>query len=452
LKTELRGSLQGLGIDGDRVYFTQYDGQKSELCQYDSKKGTYKTIYTFNDRIDSLCMDGERVVMYQNSFSAYSDHWLLVVDFNPQRYKILRFINDDALGLASSGKNLYFLSRENSMMGVHPFAINKGDTSVLARPVKKKLTFSFHVKNTAMNKNKASLWIPCPLQNEYQNIKDLHCDPEPNDVVSDRYGNKWAHYNGDRIKNLIVMKFEITGGEVGYTINKHSHYNAHSIPAAVLGNYTGKTSTFDIDSPEISSIPNVFPREYLFLSRLLGVRNYVIKALAADDEVSDCNSASCYMKRGKGSDRGIAVAFAAVARLYGLPTRVIGGYFIPEGGGTNKAVGRSWNQVYVPECGWVDVDPGGETAGFAPKIQSGIGYRPSSYCVMFQGNLETPDYRDAYVAQDWRISVLNNTLSGHSDTDEYFSSIEVRSDPVIEESKPVVEPKKKRTGRGKKKK
>jgi hypothetical protein len=451
LKGESRGSLRGLGVSDNEIYYTRFDGKKSELCIYNRKSETSRAVYTFNNRIDSLCLSSGRVMLYQNCFDAYTSHWLLLVDFNPQRYRAMRFVNDRAIGMSSLGDRTYYLSGNQGRLQISPFTVNEDEHTVAAKPMHRKVTITYSVR-AIQNPGRLRLWIPCPTESKLQQIRGLALVPEPQGYVNDRHGNKWAFYLNERFqgRNKIEMRFEIRTAEVAYTMDKFAQYSRRRIPAEVAGLYTKSTARYDLSSPEIRGILNIMPREYLYLSRLLGVRRYIVQNLKQGEDDERCLAAGCILQKGRVADRGRSIALSAVARLYGIPARIVGAYAIA---GTRSNPGSSvryWNQWYCPGSGWIDVDTGGDgDVGDAPDHES-LGYRGNGFCMMFGGDLGEPDYRDDFADKAWCYAVQTETSAGGKEPKVEIEGISVQSDEVIQERKSTAPIRQKRRPRRRK--
>jgi tetratricopeptide (TPR) repeat protein len=75
------------------------------------------------------------------------------------------------------------------------------------------------------------------------------------------------------------------------------------------------------------------------------------------DEILERASAEC---------RGYAILFAALCRAAGVPARPVWGIFF-QPGSPGVFASHNWDEVYVPGCGWVPVDPQKpETFGWLP--------------------------------------------------------------------------------------
>ncbi|MBN1534716.1 MAG: transglutaminase family protein [Spirochaetes bacterium] len=453
LKGEVVGTLRGLGVSDREIFYTQFDGRKSELCIYDRRSETAKVVYTFNNSIDSLCLSSGRVIMYQNHFDAYASHWLFLVDFNPQRYRVMRFVNDRAIGMSSMGGGTYYLSRNQGRLQISPYTVNEDEHTVAAKPIHRKVTITYSARGF-QSPGKLRLWIPCPQDSRLQRIRGLSLVPEPRGYAADRYGNKWAYFLNEQLigRNTIEMRFEVRTAEAACTMNKHVQYTRRRIPAEIAKLYTRPTPRNDLKSPELRGILNNMPREYLYISRLLGVQRYIARNLARGEDDDRCLTAGCILRRGKGADRGRSIALSAVARLYGIPSRIVGAFWIADTKRNQGSPVRYWNQWFFPESGWIDVDTGEGRGGEDVSGRESLGYHENGYCTMFSGDLGDPDYREGFADKAWCYAVQGESIAATKGKKAVIEGISVRSDEVVIERKSPAPKRPRRRSRRKRKK
>ena len=162
------------------------------------------------------------------------------------------------------------------------------------------------------------------------------------------------------------------------------------------------------------------PARRELVAHLLAVRDYVNDALEVRGPSGPHTRASAYLGAGEGRCYGHTVAFAALARARGLPTRAVGAINLERASGPGPAA-HTWNQVYVPGTGWVDVDAqlddrpagphsggphsgGPHTGGPQTGSRHGyryVGFRPNKYFITFAGDYDRVDFKTTFALRVW---------------------------------------------------
>jgi hypothetical protein len=195
--------------------------------------------------------------------------------------------------------------------------------------------------------SKVQLWIPCPLNQEYQNIQNLVIEPNPKEIVADRYGNKWAYHFFDKLNGAqkITIKCDFISTAVAFTMGKYIYYSRSSIPNLYLKNYLNPTKYLDLNSIVIRKADVLFPMDPVYLSKLMNIQDYIIKSIS-NVKNDNCDTASCFMNLGQADDLGHALSFAALSRKCGIPAKNIGAFIIPNTNSKQVVIKEySWNQA-----------------------------------------------------------------------------------------------------------
>ena len=127
---------------------------------------------------------------------------------------------------------------------------------------------------------------------------------------------------------------------------------------AAVDEYTAPSGYVDSDNPGIVAIANSIVKDGMSdAAKVKAVHDYVAKHIAYDyagylSGKNEVNKASDILVKGEGMCRDYSVAFAAIARAAGVPTKVVYGTVTSKGWDPQK---HAWNEVLVNGT-WVPVD------------------------------------------------------------------------------------------------
>ena len=219
------------------------------------------------------------------------------------------------------------------------------------------------------NLNKLSCKIEVPKTSEPFQIVN-NCSKESEDVkeIEDDYGNIfYQYYLGDILEgesasikvncDLILYEFDDKGCD-----NIFATFDADDEDLELC---TGSETYIDSDSPIIIETVNEIvgneSNPYLIAEKLY---NYIADDLDYDYELAANSNrqlfkASEILERGKGTCMDYSIAYAAVCRAAGIPVKYVTG--IPVTvivGEENQEIheGHAWNEIKLPEYGWVPLD------------------------------------------------------------------------------------------------
>ncbi len=136
-------------------------------------------------------------------------------------------------------------------------------------------------------------------------------------------------------------------------------YPATSLPFDVR-KYLSFDSTID-SSPELKQTADNIVKgagDYLTAVQLLAEKTYeMLNYTFSEPYSSRTLSASSTLASGKGVCDEYAVLFISLAREEGIPARYVSGYAYGNIYGSGSFGSHAWAEVYVPDYGWVSVDP-----------------------------------------------------------------------------------------------
>jgi len=407
LRSDVRGTLYGLAVAGDAFFFSLSAGGKSAVYKYLPLFSKMERLFSVDERVYSLVVRDKKLYAYQRRFDTYAEHWLHVFDLGTRKLKKLRFLNVTARGLATDGRTMYVLGRRGNAGVISPFAVLEKEKTIVGQPVARRVSLSFPFTSANRNPYTLHLWIPYPMNRAFQNVANVVIVPKPREITTDKFGNRWAHIHwntvtGDR---KATVSFELVTACVAYTLDKAYVLEPADIPAKILASFTSETYCFDYSHPAVKkAVPRVRASAAL-VSNVLAVRDYVNDALDVKGPSGRSEKASIYLSRGEGRCYGHTVAFAALARRSGIPATAVGGINVAGETQEDKAPrplsGHTWNRVYVPGAGWVDVDSQRDDGKNGRHGYRYVGFRSNEYFITFVGDYDRRNYKDIFAERSW---------------------------------------------------
>jgi transglutaminase-like putative cysteine protease len=93
------------------------------------------------------------------------------------------------------------------------------------------------------------------------------------------------------------------------------------------------------------------------------------------------NVAPTVLKRGTGSCSEYSFAYIALCRAAGLPARLAGSVIIRGDDASTDEIFHRWVEVYLPNYGWVPIDPQGGDRQYPAQQASAIGYLSNIFLI-----------------------------------------------------------------------
>ena len=401
LKSMPEGAVNGLTSANGNLIFSIHSGDSSDIYLFDPLKRFLKKIRSFHGRIHAVTFFQNNIVAYLNEFDTYWNHWLLIIDIKEGLKKKMCFVNANPAGFTSDLKNIYMLERRDAGAFVYPIVYLIDRNTVLSNPHIRRIEINFPLISGNSNPYNADLWIPYPIDRNFQNIRKVAVEPRPRDIVQDKYGNRWAHIRWERAASSVkaILKFDILTSDVAYTIDRDCPASGNTIPAYIQSAFLVETYNFDTSSYIIKSHSTRIDMKGSLLSRILAIRNYIGGAVLYSGHKEGWSRASEYLYKGRGNSYGSTLSFAAIARFLGIPARAAGGVLLDEPEAYNAENDLAWSQVYFPGFGWIDIGTGSDKPTRAAEY---IAYRSNRYFIAFEGDFEKADYTTVFAETDWR--------------------------------------------------
>lgn len=309
------GYIQGLTYDGE--YFWCTDRIQDEIYMVDAKNGEVIIV------VDSPAPYPRGI--------AYDGTHLWVVDYQTDSlYKMIR--KDDQLyTLEDIRKSVVTLTNE-----VKPY----GDGNLLNLDV----------------------YFALPVDLPQQKILNIEYNPEPK-FVTDRWNQEFANFNytnkpaGSTIQSKMIVESEISA--INYYIFPNNCGTLADIPADIKEAYTSNESKYQLEDEFIQKkAKEIVGDEQNPYWAARKIFDYVRNTLEYKLE-GGWNVAPVVLQRGTGSCSEYTFSFIALCRAAGIPARYVGAIVVRGDDASFDDVFHRWPEIYLPNYGWIPIDPQG---------------------------------------------------------------------------------------------
>lgn len=376
-------SPQGLAFDGENLWVG--DVKRHRLCQISTEDGTTIT------EIPSPAAEPHGL--------AYDGRYLWVSERLDDMIYMVRPENGDVIvgfpspskfprGLAFDGEYLWNVDYQSDTL----YKIRRQDDVTRIRMDGKKETLELvhQVRNYGPGELVSlDVYLAVPRDLGSQTLlSPAKFAPQPDEVVADKWGQQVAHY---RFANVPVGRFVTVSWKADVELFKTRFFlfperigSLSEIPKEIKDAYLSDGSKYRINDPYIRKIArDVVGDEtncYWIARKLF---DYVTKKVRYE-RTGGWNAAPMVLKRGNGSCSEYSFATIALCRAAGLPARYVGSAVIRgDDASTDDGVFHRWPEVYLPNCGWVPLDPssGGGVFAYPSTKARVIGYRDNRYLI-----------------------------------------------------------------------
>lgn len=395
------GELAGLAVMNGEFYIAVSREGESVLFKMTRRDRRLSRVTSFPGRIYSIAAHRGRITAFVIHADIYADHWLLSIDPAGGALQKYHYVNQIARGLDADGDALYVLQRRNYGAWIYPVAFTADRRFLCANPVIRHVEITYPVANANANPAQVDTWLACPIEGDFQHVRDLRITPEPKAMVADRYGNRWAHVRWDRLteSTRAVMSFDVLSCSVAATLDPAYRFQEQDLPPGLMAALP-ETHCVDVSSYVIKSHASRIQPVGPYLERIFAVRQYVVDAVSRTTD-GEWLQASTYLFKGRGNDYGQAVTFSALMRHFGYPTRSVGGFMVDDPAPAGERTVATWNQVYLPHTGWVDLDIYRDRGRDGRTTIHRVAYRPGSVIMTFQGDYDEMNYQTVFAERCW---------------------------------------------------
>jgi len=404
----------GLTWDGSAIWVSDF--KKNLIMQIDMNDGT--AVKKFDGpakSVDGLTFDGEYLWSSDRKkdeiymIDAQTGEVLIIIDA-PEQY---------ARGLTWDGKHLWNVDFQADM--IYKLIRQDEETYKLSDIRHAQITFTHEVKVLGDGQvNHLETYIAKPTDLNQQKILKMDYYPVDHKIEKDRWGQQVAVFNYADIpsneKRRSQLKIQCEISKIRYFIFPDKVGSLEEIPTKIRKKYTEDGSKYLMSDPYIKELSKKIvgdEKNPYWIARK--IFDHVRNALEYKLE-GGWNVAPVVLKRGTGSCSEYSISFIALARSAGLPARFVGAYVVRGDDASMDDVFHRWPEVYLPNYGWIPIDPqGGDKPAPADRLRN-IGSLPNRFLITTQGGGDSEflgwqyNYNEKY-SMDPKVQVQIETFA-----------------------------------------
>jgi len=346
----------GLAFDGK--YLWCIDDLSDEIIQFSPLDGT--TILSFKSPTPNptgLAYDGKYLwVCDRGKDEIYMVH--------PENGRVILILNSPGpypTGLCFDGKHLWNIDYQNDKL--YQLIIMDDENFLKSKEKKRKVIFTHQLKNFGPGiVTSADLHIAVPVNRDNQELLgESTFNMTPVDFVTDRWGQKTAHFHFENLKAGETKTVEMTTvaktWEVRYFIFPDKVGSLDQVPEEISDKYLEDNEKFQLTHPIIrQAVSQVVGDETNPYWIMRNIFDY-INANMYYEMTGGWNTAPTVLARGNGSCSEYTFVFISMCRAAGIPARYAGSVVVRGEEASMDDVFHRWAEVYLPGYGWIPVDP-----------------------------------------------------------------------------------------------
>ncbi len=349
---------KGLAWDGKYLWVADY--REDKLYQISTEDGTtIVEIPSPSGNPYGLAYDGDYLWV-----SDRIDNMIYMV--NPDDGDVIIAFDSPSefpRGLTYDGKFLWNVDYQSDSL--YKIIIRDNDKFIRTDGKKQELEYTHQFRNYGPGEiTSLDIYIAVPHDLPFQKLLDsIVFTPEPTEFVYDRWDQQIARFHfenltaGASVSTAMRVKAELF--KTRFFIFPDNAGALSEIPEDIKTSYLVDDSKYWIDDPFIrEAAQKVVGDEtncYWIARRLF---NYLIDQMHYE-LAGGWNVAPTVLKRGSGSCSEYSFVYIALCRAAGLPARYAGSVVIRGDDASTDDVFHRWVEVFLPNYGWIPVDPSG---------------------------------------------------------------------------------------------
>lgn len=403
----------GLAWDGDTLWVA--DRKRNKLMRLDLSDGTaLKTLQGPDGATQGLTFDGT----YLWCANREGDELYMMEPEHGQVILVCPAPGPYASGLAWDGKHLWNVDYQTDKL----YKLVRRDDALytLNNPRTALTTLTHQVKAFGQGALRSlNVYIALPRDSARQKILATDFSTADYKLVDDQWHQPVAAFSYDAVKGgtqvETVMTVKATLHDITWHIFPDRCGKLSNIPDAIRKPYTQDGSKYQINHPYMQkTMKQVVGNEknpYWIARKIF---DFVRGRLTYKME-GGWNTAPFVLQRGTGSCSEYSFCFIGLARAAGLPARYVGAIVVRGDDASIDDSFHRWPEVYLPNYGWVPIDP---QAGDKPDprdVAMSIGHRANRYLITTQGGGDSQylgwyyNQHETYTA-DPQVSVTIETI------------------------------------------
>jgi transglutaminase-like putative cysteine protease/sugar lactone lactonase YvrE len=205
--------------------------------------------------------------------------------------------------------------------------------------------------------------IAIPVNRDSQVIEDISFTTDYTGLVTDKSGQQTAHFSftdlepGEKFVAEMVTTARVY--EIRYFIDPDKVGGLDEIPDDIPEVYYENNEKYRMDHPVIAgAVEKVVGDEKNPYWIARKIYNYLMEAMYYE-MTGGWNTAPTVLERGNGSCSEYSFVYISMCRAAGLPARYVGSVVVRGDDDSMDDVFHRWVEVYLPNYGWIPVDPSG---------------------------------------------------------------------------------------------
>ena len=346
----------GLAWDGEYLWIA--DDGDNKLHQISSEDGTtIVSITAPTSHPGGLTFDGT----YLWVADRYKDRIYMLT---PEKGDVIidfKAPGPHCWGLAWDGSHLWNVDYQTDR--IYKLVIDDGTKYTRLEEKIEQVEFIHQVRNYGPDSVKTlDVYQAIPQNlNSQELLEPVKFDPEPNEILTDKWGQKVAHFRFTDLAptqfTTVTMLASAKLYQVQYFVFPDKVGALDDIPRDILDKYLVDDAKFSLKSSVIQkAVKEAVGDETnpYWIGRK--IYNYVIEHIEYE-LAGGWNIAPTVLERGNGSCSEYSFVYIAMCRAAGLPARYVGSIVIRGDDASWDDVFHRWVEIYLPNYGWLPVDP-----------------------------------------------------------------------------------------------
>jgi hypothetical protein len=374
---------EGLTWDGKTLWVS--DSRENSIMKIDLSDGTALQTFSAPSRtVQDLTFDGR----YLWSSDRLANELYMIDPSNGEAIIMCEAPAPYPRGLTWDGHHLWNVDYQTDK--IYQLVRKDNDLYHLENTRNAQVTVTHQVKTTGTGKLlNLDVYFAIPGNLNQQKILSVKFNHTDYNVVEDHWKQKFAHFN---YQNLIsesnstsVMTVQAEISEIRYFIFPDECGSLSDIPADINKRYTADGSKYEIYDPFIQEVVRKKvgnEKNPYWIARK--IFDYVRNTLEYKLE-GGWNVAPFVLKRGTGSCSEYTFSFISLCRAAGLPARYVGAIMVRGDDASLDEVFHRWPEVYLPNYGWIPIDPQGGDKPTPSDRLNNIGHLSNRPLITTQG-------------------------------------------------------------------
>ncbi len=375
-----------IGLTYDGKYLWVVDDASDKIIQLSTTDGT--TIQSFpapSGKPQGITFDGTYLWVSDRGtdeiymISPETGKVLLITD-TPGKY---------ARGMAWDGSHLWNVDWLDKK--IHQLV--RSDEDLFRRTNDKTAEISYSHQATNFGPGKVTqLNVHCAIAENRDNqelLSEIQFSEKPTDFPIDQWGQKTAHFHVENLKAGEIYEIEMSAKvkvwDVRYFIFPDKVGKINEIPEDVKARFLANNDKYQITHPVIQNAVKEAvgdEKNPYWIAR--NIYNYLMPRLYYE-MTGGWNTAPTVLDRGNGSCSEYSFVYISMCRAAGLPARYVGSVVLRGDDVSNDDVFHRWVEVYLPNYGWIPVDPSGGDQN-SPRNQADyFGHLANRFFITTQG-------------------------------------------------------------------